>query len=300
MKNVLFVCVCFFSLLSLSQEAGSYEALKLIQANKNRSFEYPKVSGHILKGQPHQGETGRLRFGQAMISQIVGTNSALVSYQWLGSEGVYKQKVLLKGVSVEGYADDMQIPLTDVYTINGTYTYQTVSGANRTVLVLTPSDNQATPSETPKPALKIPAPSVPIQDSDPLRIEKSNPAATIKPAPIAQVGQTVTFTLTTGRIMSGRVVSITPVDVTIKSISQDVIFTIRRDAMQPASAAALTPKSLTEPSPNTTRSTWGFDLMLCVSDCACILFPFDLPFVYTVWLYGLHNTSIVMRCATQK
>jgi hypothetical protein len=122
---------------------------------------------------PPVGTTGSFAFGSALITQVISKNSGLIDYQyyvhrqapdlirvrgaWVvnpargnGAWDVKTYQALLSGVDLSAIADNTSIALPGLYTVTGTYAYETAIGARRTVLVIAPA----------KPSTNAPAGSV--------------------------------------------------------------------------------------------------------------------------------------------
>lgn len=81
----------------------------------------------------HAGQTGFYPF---KIVQVLDAHSALV--RPVASDVLF----MLKGVSTKGWTDGSETPLEDLFEVTGTTTYDTVSGATRTVFVVEPEPKE--------------------------------------------------------------------------------------------------------------------------------------------------------------
>lgn len=92
-----------------------------------------RLYSESLTENPRIGDIGRIMSMQVRITQILSTNTALVSYNY-GEAG--SAEVLLTGVSMNGLADNSKLTLPGLYTIADTFKFNTALGALRTVYVM--------------------------------------------------------------------------------------------------------------------------------------------------------------------
>jgi hypothetical protein len=110
------------------------------------------------------GTTGPFALGSAFVTQVISKKSGLIDYQyyvyretqdlirvrgtWVvnpargnGAWDVKTYQALLSGVDLSAIADNTSIKLPGLYTVTGTYAYETTAGAQRTVLVISPAQS---------------------------------------------------------------------------------------------------------------------------------------------------------------
>jgi hypothetical protein len=119
---------------SNNEDSEQEEIQSLIKQTK---AELEEIFKGALTGNPRQGDVGRFQASGVIINQILGPQSALVTYKYSRDEKILRQ-VLLQGVPTEGMADDMEWLLPGKFIVDGTHTYKTALGSLRTVLVLKP------------------------------------------------------------------------------------------------------------------------------------------------------------------
>ena len=210
----------------------------------------PAASGNTVKRPefdhaPSEGETAYFKDDShttITISQIIDDNTMMIQYTWYketetleiqpsstyANGKAYSRPGIAKGgvydlilkMPTAGLVDKQQLRPNTPFTADGTYSYTDTLGARRTLRQLRPATAEEAakliPETTPAPQPTPPQPATPFR-----------------------VGETATVTLTSGRAMHGRVISVSPESLSIKSLTQDAEATIRREELAPQSAALL-------------------------------------------------------------
>jgi hypothetical protein len=110
-----------------------------------RGTKGPSPAEGSLGYAPPVGTTGSFAFGSALVTQVISTNSGLIDYTYYffgsrhGAWDIKTYKALLSGVDLSAIADNTSVKLPGLYTVTGTYAYETAIGARRTVLVIAPA-----------------------------------------------------------------------------------------------------------------------------------------------------------------